>query len=143
MPDIIHQTTVKADPATVRGAVTTRDGLAAFWTDQVRAEPKVGSEAWFGFGPDAEVQFRFEVTGIADDAVDWRCVAGPDEWVGTRVHWGIAPHDTGTTVRFEHQGWASPDGDLGQCSFVWGQVLARLSRYVDGGENDPFFRREG
>jgi uncharacterized protein YndB with AHSA1/START domain len=143
MPEIIHQLTVAAPPSQVRDAITTAEGLGEFWTDQVRAEPKVGSEAWFGFGPNAETQFRFDVTSIGDDGVDWKCIGGPDEWVDTTVRWQLVPHDSGTTVRFEHRGWKSESGDMGQCSFVWGQVLARLAAYVDEGRTDPFFRKAG
>src|SRR5437868_7089194 len=87
MPDIIHQVVVKAQPAKVREALTTQSGLAAFWTDQTTAEPAVGSKAWFGFGPNAETSFTFEVIAIDDDRVAWTCLAGPDEWVGTHINW--------------------------------------------------------
>jgi len=144
MPDIIHQLTVPADRPAVRAALTTQEGLAAFWTDQARAEPTVGSEAWFGFGPAAETQFRFEVTEVSDDLVGWRCVSGPDEWVGTTVRWLLSPGaDGGTTVRFEHRGWRSSDGELGQCSFVWAQVMARLAGYLETGKSQPYFRLAG
>jgi uncharacterized protein YndB with AHSA1/START domain len=143
MSEILHATVVAADPAAVRTAVTTSDGLAGFWTDQVRAEPVVGTEAWFGFGPEAAIQFRFDVTGIADDAVEWRCTDGPDEWVGTQVRWGFQSSEQGTSVRFEHSGWRSADGDLARCSFVWGQVLARLDRYLATGTPDPYFHQAG
>jgi uncharacterized protein YndB with AHSA1/START domain len=141
MAEILHETSVAADPATVREALTTSEGLAGFWTDQVRANPDVGSEAWFGFGPGAAVQFRFEVATIADDLVEWRCTGGPDEWVGTTVRWRLRPADSGTSVRFEHVGWRSTDGELAGCSYVWAQVLARLDRYVATGDADPYFRQ--
>ncbi len=75
MPEIIHETVVAGDPQEVVVALTTAEGLAAFYTDQVRAQPTAGSELWFGFGPAAETQFRFDVTTIADDDVEWKCVS--------------------------------------------------------------------
>jgi len=143
MPDIVHQLTIATDARAIRTAVTTEDGLAAFWTDQVRAEPTVGSKAWFGFGPNAEVQFTFEVAAIDDDHIAWKCIDGPDEWVGTTVTWQLTPGDGGTTVRFEHKGWRSADGELGQCSFVWAQILHRLEGYVIEGTREPYFRKAG
>lgn len=141
MPEIIHQIALKAAAAKVREALTTQAGLAAFWTDQATAEPVVGSSAWFGFGPSAEHHFTFEVTAIDDDRVAWTCAAGPEEWVGTHVNWILTPNDGGTTVRFEHLDWRSVDGALAECSFTWGQILARLADYVDRGAVDPYFRK--
>ena len=46
MPEIIHETVVAGRPQQVVVALTTAEGLAAFYTDQVRAQP---SELWFGF----------------------------------------------------------------------------------------------
>lgn len=58
------------------------------------------------------------------------------------MRWLLAPADGGNTlVCLEHRGWAAPDGELAQCSFVWGQVLARLGQYAATGEPEPFFRR--
>ena len=145
MAEIIHEATVSGDPGQVRAALTTTAGLAGFYTDQVHADPKAGSEVWLGFGPGAETQFRFEVA-LADDGVEWTCVSGPAEWVGTTVAWRLRPdggaeNGKATRVRFEHRGWRSADGELGTCSFVWAQILYRLDRYLATGVADPFFRQ--
>ncbi len=141
MPAIIHETVLDADPERVLRAVTTEAGLSSFWTDQASAQPREGSQAWFAFGSDAETQFRFEVTRIAPGAVEWRCTGGPEEWVGTEVRWLMHPRGSGTSLRFEHLGWASADGDLGACSMVWARILDRLARYVESGSADPYFHR--
>ncbi len=145
MAEIIHETTVPGDPGQVRVALTTATGLAGFYTDQVHADPTPDSQVWFGFGPAAETQFRFEVTALTDDGLQWRCVSGPAEWVGTEVSWRLEPDggaaNGGTRVRFEHRGWQSADGELGTCSFVWAQILHRLDRYLATGVADPFFRQ--
>ena len=114
MTNIVHQLDVHAPAAKVREAITTEAGLGAFWTDQVRAEPAVGSKAWFGFGPNADISFTFAVTAIDDDLVEWKCIDGPDEWVGTTVRWQLSPADHGTTVRFEHRDSRTADGELGR-----------------------------
>ena len=49
MPEIIHETVVAGRPHQVVVALTTAEGLTAFYTDQVRAQPTAGSELWFGF----------------------------------------------------------------------------------------------
>lgn len=139
--DILHETAVPAAPDAVIETLTTEEGLAAFWTDQVRAVPEEGSEAWFGFGPNAEHQFRFTVAHIGTDRVAWRCVGGPPAWVGTEVGWLLSPAEDGTRVRLEHRGWSSADGELASCSFVWTQVLHRLADYLRAGTPQPYFRQ--
>jgi uncharacterized protein YndB with AHSA1/START domain len=144
MAEIIHELHVDATPAEVREALTTRDGLAAFWTDQTAAEPEVGSKAWFAFGPNADIQKNFEVTAIDDRTVEWVDIEdASDEWVGTRVTWRLTPDADGTKILFTHSDWRSTEGELPQCSFVWGQVLARLASYLESGTPDPVFRQAG
>src|SRR5437773_2345897 len=47
---LVHQVNVKATPETIYKAISTTEGLGAFWTSESKAEPKVGSIASFGFG---------------------------------------------------------------------------------------------
>ena len=94
MAEIIYETTVSGDPGQIRAALTTTAGLAGFYTDQVHAEPTGGSEVWFGFGPAAETQFRFQVSVITGEDVEWTCISGPQLPIPLRP-----PREGGTLVR--------------------------------------------
>lgn len=144
MPEIQHATIVAAQPEKVTTALSTESGLRAFWTDQATARAEVGSEAVFGFGPNAETQFRMRVDAIEPGReVSWTCVDGPPEWVGTTVRWVAQSMPDGQLmVRFSHTGFPD-DYDAAPVSFVWAMVLARLAEYASTGRPSPFFTRVG
>lgn len=142
MTDVRHATMSSATPAQVIAAVTSAEGLRAFWTDQAEAKPEVGSVAVFRFGPDGGDEFRMRIDSIEPEReVTWTCVSGPPEWQAGTIHWIAGPLPDGRTmVRFEQRGL--PDGyDSAHISFVWAMVLARLAEYAATGTPDPFFRR--
>jgi len=55
MPEILHQLVIDVPPIAVFDAITQQKGLSKWWTTDVRAEPKVGSIAEFGFNSRAAV----------------------------------------------------------------------------------------
>jgi uncharacterized protein YndB with AHSA1/START domain len=143
MPDILHELSIKASPDTLLDAITTTDGLAAFWTDQTDATPKPGTVANFGFGPNRETVFEMRVDIITPDRVEWTCVGGPEEWVGTTLRWSLHPDGDATTLRFEHRDWKREDGAVASCSYTWAMILDRLDHYVVDGRVSPYFAKDG
>jgi uncharacterized protein YndB with AHSA1/START domain len=141
VPDICQALVIEAPPEVVFDAVNSAEGNRAFWTDQTEYEPAEGSVAVFSFGPNAETQFRFEVTSIdRPRSLTWTCVGGPPEWQPTSIVWTLTPAEGGgTNVRFEHRGWASADGELAACTFTWGRILYALDEYVRTGASIPPF----
>ena len=47
--DILHRVGIKSSPDAVYRALTTRDGLAAWWTDKTQGEGPVGGLFQFRF----------------------------------------------------------------------------------------------
>ena len=76
MAEILHQLVIDVPPGGVFDAITQQKGLSQWWTTDVRAEPKVGSIAEFGFNSRAAV---FEIRIVALDRpnfVRWHCLVG-------------------------------------------------------------------
>ena len=92
MPNIVHRIGVdKTTPEHAYQGVVTRDGIAAWWTEQVHGDSKVGTVLQFRFaegGPDFEV---LELTPFS--RVRWKCAAGPPEWLDTN------------SLRYQWPGW--------------------------------------
>jgi len=58
MPNILHDFTVKSDPAAVYRAISTPDGLNQWWTQRAQGRAAAGHEYELWFGPDADWRAR-------------------------------------------------------------------------------------
>jgi uncharacterized protein YndB with AHSA1/START domain len=140
---MIQAVDVAADGGTIYRALTTGEGLAAFWTADSDARPEVGSTAVFRF-PAAPVDLKMRIESLEPDRrVAWHCEGDFPYWQGTTVSWELGPasQGAGKEVVFRHEGWGSdyPEIDFARVNWVWGQVLGRLKAYCESGEPQPFF----
>jgi hypothetical protein len=88
--------------------LATTDGLAKFWTSQVEGDSEVGGQLRFFFGK-PEPSAVMEVVELSpDDRVQWRCVNGPAEWVGTTVTFDLKTSGGETVLLFAHADWREP-----------------------------------
>ncbi|GAA3382038.1 SRPBCC family protein [Cryptosporangium minutisporangium] len=136
MVDILHRVGMKdGTPEKVYDALTTVDGLAAWWTDDTKGTTDVGGVLEFRFPPGG---FDMEVIELRPrEGVTWRVVGGPDEWIGTTVDWEIRQDGDYTIVLFKHQGWKEPVEFMHHCSTKWGAYLMSLKALVETGEGTP------
>jgi uncharacterized protein YndB with AHSA1/START domain len=139
MIDLKHEIAIAAKPSEILKALTTPEGLRSWWTTDVEAEPREGSTAKFGFYNRAAV-FTMKVERIHSEGVEWQCVDGPEEWVGTRQKFSFLPTDEGKTlVRFVHSGWKDDALTSARCNTTWGHLMITLTNYVERGKVDPYF----
>src|SRR5438105_13227699 len=128
---LVHLVNVKATPETIYRAVSTAAGLAAFWTSESKAEPKVGSIASFGFGGPTQ---RMRVDELAPGKrVKWTGLADFPNVGDTTVSWDISPTDSGeTSGTFRYAGWpaAVSRDDLGSIIHTCGRVSQRMNHYA-------------
>lgn len=139
MPDIFHDFIIKASAQKVFQAVSTPQGLDAWWTKRSSGEPQVGAEYLLGFGP-----------GYDWRAVVSRCVPGAEfelemtqahaDWQGTRVALDLEQKEGFTQVRFLHSGWPANEHYRVSC-YCWAMYLRILKRYVEHGETVPYEQR--
>jgi uncharacterized protein YndB with AHSA1/START domain len=137
MADILHRVGVKdATPEKVYEALTTVDGLAGWWTDDTTGSSDVGGVLEFRFPPVGG--FDMKVLDLKPaERVAWEVVGGPEEWIGTTVHWDLRQDGDYTIVLFKHQGWAEPVEFMHHCSTKWGSYLMSLKSLVETGEGAP------
>jgi uncharacterized protein YndB with AHSA1/START domain len=136
MPDILHRVGVKSSPDRVYQALTTRDGLAGWWTTNTQGDGhRVGGVLQFRFGAggfDMKVVEVHPATGVL-----WQVVDGPKEWIGTTVSWELRPEGDHTIVLFKHQGWKEPVEFMHHCSTKWAVFLMSLKSLVETGTGAP------
>ena len=137
MPDILHKVGIKSSsPNEVYKALTTLEGLSAWWTDNTKGESnKVGGVIQFRFGAGG---FDMKVLEL-DPArhLLWQVVDGPEEWIGTKISFDVRQEADWTIVFFKHQGWKEPVEFMHHCSTKWGVFLLSLKSRLETGKGRP------
>jgi uncharacterized protein YndB with AHSA1/START domain len=139
VPDIRHRVAISAPLGSVYDAVATTEGVSEWWTrDGVRGESREGSRLQFFFGQ-PEPAAVMEVTRL-DPAgrVDWNCVEGAEEWVGTKLAFDLTHKEDETVVLFTHADWRSPSEFMAHCSARWAYFLLSLKNFLETGKGTPF-----
>lgn len=136
MVDILHRVGVRtAAPEKVYDALTTIEGLAAWWTVDTKGTADVGGVIEFRFPPGG---FDMEVVEQRPpERVVWRVVDGPQEWVGTTIEWDLRKDGDYVMVLFKHQGWKEPVEFMHHCSTKWATFLMSLKSLVETGQGAP------
>ena len=135
MPDILHRVGIKSSVDEVYRALTTRDGLAAWWTSNTQGESKVGGV----------LQFRFDAGGFDMKVLElqpakrvlWQVVDGPEEWIGTKVSFELKQESDYSILLFKHQGWKEPVEFMHHCSTKWAIFLMSLKSLLETGKGVP------
>jgi uncharacterized protein YndB with AHSA1/START domain len=137
MVDILHRVgVVTPSPEKVYDALTTVDGLSAWWTEDTRGGGGVGGVLEFRFPPVGG--FDMEVVEVEPaERVVWRVVDGPEEWIGTTIDWRLRQDGDYTIVLFAHAGWSEPVEFMHHCSTKWGSYLLSLKSFVETGTGAP------
>jgi uncharacterized protein YndB with AHSA1/START domain len=122
-------------------AITTGEGLAAFWVPSAQAEPVVGSEATFAFSG-APVGLRMRIDRLDEPKeVAWTCLGDFPHWEGTIVTWSLSPETEhgGTNVLFQHAGFpqAQPLQEHGNIAHTWSTILDHLKELAESGSTTP------
>ncbi|MEV6966648.1 SRPBCC domain-containing protein [Hamadaea sp. NPDC051192] len=133
MFDILHRVGVISGPSEVYSALTTVEGLAAWWTEETTVTD------------DGVLQFRFAEGGFdmkvldtrPNELVQWEVVDGPAEWIGTHVRFDLKQEDDFTIILFRHEGWAEQVEFMNHCSTKWATFLMSLKRLVETGKGEP------
>ena len=140
MVDILHRVGIKSSPDEVYKALTTREGLAGWWTHDTQGEGKVGGS----------LKFRFTVGGTEIGGFDmkvlelqparrvlWQVVGGPGEWIGTKISWELKQEGEYSIVLFKHLDWKEPVEFMHHCSTKWAIFLMSLKSLVETGKGAP------
>jgi uncharacterized protein YndB with AHSA1/START domain len=141
MVDILHRIGIKSPVAQVYNAITSLDGLAHWWTEEVSGDGKIGGKIEFRFLTESGKllgKMVMEVQELGDNKdVRWRCIEGPEEWVGTDITFQLSEQDNQTIVLFGHRNWREAVEATYHCSMKWATFLLSLREYVETGKGKP------
>ena len=159
MPDIRHELLIGAPAEKVYSAITSQEGLSAWWTPDTKVKSELNSVARFAFGPD-----YFKEMKIAElkpsRQVKWICIAGAGEWIGTSISFELqagdkkplldshpemkdqvqqqSNADKGTLLIFRHDGWKEYTPMFAECNYTWGRFLRSLKLFCETGKGRPW-----
>jgi uncharacterized protein YndB with AHSA1/START domain len=140
MVDILHRVGIKASMDKVNGALTTREGLAGWWTTDTSGDPKAGGMLEFRFTADGKELGVFDIKVIEvvpGKRVLWQVIDGPPEWVGTTIRFDLKQEGDYVIVLFRHEGWKEPVEFMHHCSTKWGIFLMSMKSLVETGTGQP------
>jgi uncharacterized protein YndB with AHSA1/START domain len=135
MMDVLHRVGIKSALYDVYTALTTRNGLAAWWTTDTQGESASGGVIQFRF---PEGGFDMKVLELRPaERVLWEVVEGPQEWIGTTVSFDLKQEGDYTIILFKHQGWREPVEFMYHCSTKWATFLLSLKSLLETGKGAP------
>ena len=139
MPSIKHYLLIKALPEKVYTAITTTEGLKGWWTSEAKAEEFVGGIAEFIFGE--QYHNKMKITNLLNSTkVEWKCLEGDKEWIGTTFLFDLEEKDGSTILRFSHNNWKEETDFFASCNYHWGYYMSSLAKYCEPGKGTPFAR---
>lgn len=140
MADILHRVGIKSSLDEVYKALTTRESLAAWWTNNTQGESKVGGALQFRFSAGGAEIGGMEMKVLELDParrVLWQVVGGPEEWIGTKISWELKQDGEYCIVLFKHQDWKEPVEFMHHCSTKWAIFLMSLKSLLETGKGAP------
>ena len=69
--------------------------------------------------------------------MQWRCLEGPPDWVGTTITVDLKDGEGETVLLFTHADWREPVEFMHHCSTKWATFLLSLRSWTERGEGRP------
>lgn len=137
MPAIKHYLIVRSSPEKIYDALTTKEGVANWWTVQTEIGNKVGDVNIFDFGERYHNKMKI-VDLQPNKKAEWQCLEGDKEWIGTTLTFEIEKEDDHSILRFTHNDWREETDFFASCNYHWGYYMRSLKLYCEAGEGTPF-----
>ena len=137
MNAIKHFLVIEAQANKVYQALTTPEGVSGWWTSQNKIGEKVGDSNIFDFGNRYHNEMKI-IQLEQDKKVEWACLVGDKEWVGTKILFRVEEIDGSTALRFSHSNWKDETDFFASCNYQWGYYLMSLKLYCETGKGMPF-----
>jgi len=138
MAAIRHRVGIAAPIGDVYEACATPEGIARWWTRDVKGNSKIGGEIAVGFGKPEPAAVMEIVELTPPDRVVWRVEQGPDMWNDTTITFDIRAEGGETVVVFTHAGWREPVEYMHHCSMSWAYFLISMKHGLSGGDATPW-----
>jgi uncharacterized protein YndB with AHSA1/START domain len=159
MPNLRHAVLIAASADKIYDAITSSEGLSAWWTPNSTAKAELDSVVRLPFGPKYLNEMRITEL-IPGKRLKWHCLKGEDEWVGTNLSFDLQSGDQDkplssyhelegqcqqigdvsevTLLVFQHEDWRAETLMSAECNYTWGQFLHSLKLFCETGKGQPW-----
>lgn len=138
MTAIRHELNVQATGADILKALTTAEGIRAWWAK----DADIGKDNHeLRFDKDGNVvTMKFRVDHVTDEEVKWTCTENANPvWPGTTLVWRWSRKDEKTLLSFEHSGFSESESPPYQMTVQgWTHFVESLRRYLDDGSGQAW-----
>jgi hypothetical protein len=140
--DLTYTFTVDQSPAEAFAAIC---DVRAWWSGDIEGPTDVLGAEWSYRVPDIHFS-AFRITELVPDrSAAWLVtdswlsfIEDKEEWTGTTVRFDLTPTDSGTEVRFTHEGLVPQVECFGVCRVAWGEyVMGSLKELIESGAGRP------
>ena len=139
MATLSHEIRIDAPRDRVYEALSTREGLAGWYTATIDGDVVEGGEALFTFEEREPFRWRFVELSPTEGAW-WECTAGPGDAKGSTVTFRLSDTSDGRTqVEVDHEGFDGLDGAVKTCNTLWGILRGHLKAYSETTVPSPAF----
>lgn len=131
---ICHQIGIKADPQSVYRALSTADGVSAWWS-RAGGDFEAGGEITIHVNGS---EMRLQVLQQNPTKIVWQCMDVNPEWDDTQILFEIDEKEGQTFVHFRHEMWSEESPLFAHCSTKWAVFLLSLKDMLETGEGNPY-----
>lgn len=137
MAAIKHLLIINSSPDKIYSAITTKKGVANWWTQQTEIGNLVGEINVFDFGERYHNEMKI-INLVHNKHVEWECLWGDKEWIGTKFIFEIEEKGDGSSVlKFAHADWREETDFFASCNYQWGHYMTSLKQYCETGIGTP------
>ena len=136
MPDIRHLIHIAAPAEAIFELVSTPDGFARWWAEDVELGP--GGLVRLGFFDRQTVYALRAETMLRPIRAGWCCESG-QQWSGTHLVFMHQRKGAETLLHFSHTSWREESDHFTLCNTTWGELMYRLKATAEGKCPGPLF----
>lgn len=132
--------TTKAAPEAIYSAVSTPDGIRAWWCKDCDISTEVGGRHDLRFDKQGTlVRMGFELTELSPGRrVAWKCVANDNPvWVGSTLTWSVEPDGEDSKLTLVHDGFAGGGPPYEMTAEGWHRFVDSLKAVAEGRVGNP------
>jgi len=139
MFSIHHEIDISGPRAAIMKAISTPDGINAWWTKRCSGRLLVGELFNFYFSDDYS-WWAYVSEYVEDKKVAYEMCDADQDWNDTLLSFEIKPMQGGAHCRlcFEHSRWKEQNNHFHRTDKCWGDYFQNLKKYVETGERTVF-----